>query len=59
MGDEDRQGLQGGAQRIQAAFEGSQAGLKVLVLGMQFGHEVIHGILGLPETEEWEREEVE
>lgn len=47
LGDEARQGLQGGAQRIQAAFEGSQAGLKVLVLGVQLGHEVVHGILGL------------
>lgn len=47
MGDEARQGLQGGAQRVQAAFERSQAGLKVLVLGVQLGHEVVHGILGL------------
>lgn len=47
LGDEARQGLQGGAQRIQAAFKGSQAGLKLLVLGVQLGHEVVHDILGL------------
>lgn len=41
MGDEAGQGLQGGAQGIQAAFEGSQAGLKLLVLGVQLGHEVV------------------
>lgn len=57
MGDEARQGLQGGAQRIQAAFEGSQAGLKLLVLGVQLGHEVIHDILGLPDREAGERGE--
>ena len=50
MGDETRQGLQGGAQCIQAAFKGSQAGLKLLVLGVQLGHEVVHDILGLSET---------
>lgn len=50
MGDEAGQGLQGGAQGIQAAFEGSQAGLKLLVLGVQLGHEVVQDILGLPET---------
>lgn len=51
LGDEAGQGLQGGAQGVQAALEGSQAGLELLVLGMQLGHEVAHGILGLPETE--------
>lgn len=59
MGNEAGQGLQGGAQHIQAAFKGSQAGFKVLVLGMQFRHEVVHGILGLPETERWEKEKAE
>ena len=57
MGNEARQGLQGGAQRIQAAFEGSQAGLKLLVLGVQLGHEVVHDILRLPDREEGERGE--
>ena len=56
MGDKAGQGLQGGAQCIQAAFKGSQAGLKLLVLGVQLGHEVVQDILGLPETE-WERKE--
>ena len=51
MGDEAGYGLQGGAQCIQATFEGSQADLKFLVLGMQLGHEVVHDILGLPKTE--------
>lgn len=55
LGDEARQGLQGGAQRIQAAFQGSQAGLQVLVLGVQLGHEVVHGILGLRATEVGEK----
>lgn len=50
MGDEARQGLQGDTQCIQAAFKGSQAGLKLLVLGVQLGHEVVHDILGLSET---------
>lgn len=57
LGDEARQGLQGGAQRIQAAFKGSQAGLKLLVLGVQLGHEVVHDILGLPDREAGERGE--
>lgn len=57
LGNEARQGLQGGAQRIQAAFEGSQAGLKLLVLGVQLGHEVVHDILRLPDREAGERGE--
>ena len=50
MGDEARQGLQGDTQCVQAAFKGSQAGLKLLVLGVQLGREVVHDILGLSET---------
>lgn len=56
MGDEAGQGLQGGAQRIQAALKGGQAGLELLVLGVQLGHEVIQDILGLPETEQERKE---
>lgn len=51
LGNEAGQGLQGSAQHIQTAFKGSQAGLQLLVLGVQLGHEVVHDILGLPETQ--------
>lgn len=58
MGNEVGQGLQGGAQSVQAALQGGQACLQLLLLGLKLRHHLIRDALCLQrwrETE-WQRE---